>query len=132
MRTGDLRIGNYVYVRMEKYPPDRPYRIEAIYSYMVMLRDMEKDETIECSTPNLMGIPMTESLLLQIGINKHLTKNHLLLGDMLVAGMENHKLTLFAYDEDDHEYLKLMEIKYLHQLQNIYSACTGMELSVKL
>lgn len=129
MRTGELRLGNYVYVRMLGRPEDQPNQVVSIYSYKVMLKPVAGDE-FECSIPNLKGIPLTENFLLTIGMNRHATRNHLILTDTLVVGIENHVLSLFAFDEEDNEYIKLMEIQYLHQLQNVYYSATGRELDL--
>lgn len=128
MKSGEVRLGNCVFVRMKGVAADVPHQVVAIYSYKVIVKEVDGNNEFECSMPNLKGIPLTDSFMQKIGMSRHATKNHLILNETLVLGMESKMVTLFAFDEEDAEYIELMEIKYLHQLQNIYFDCTGKEL----
>ena len=76
-------------------------------------------------------IPLTEEWLLKFGFDKVLPRNDKMyyrLNDYFV--IEDSRF--FLLGDDAFEILKLrQEIKYVHQLQNLYFALTGEELTIK-
>lgn len=77
-------------------------------------------------------IPLTEEWLLKFGFDKVLPRNDKIyyrLNDYFV--IEDSRV--FLLGDDAFEILKLrQEIKYVHQLQNLYFALTGEELTIKI
>lgn len=76
------------------------------------------------------GIPLTEEWLLNFGFKGLSTSNYLglLLGIIYFRWDKESKYLDF---ELDYESVQLPHIKYVHQLQNLYFALTGDELTLK-
>ena len=76
-------------------------------------------------------IPLTEEWLMRFGFDKVLPRNDKMyyrLNDDFVIEENN----VFLLGDDAFEMLKLRrKIKYVHQLQNLYFALTGEELTIK-
>lgn len=95
-------------------------------------------ETYKCETMDLNycnPIPITEEILLKCGFKKHIFLNSF--------GVKENGYRIFSFtirkSEWNDEYFLMydwvggnIEIKYIHQLQNLYFALTGEELTVKL
>lgn len=84
---------------------------------------------------DLQLIQLTEEILLKCGFEKNMHIYHY--KDIIrIDWFEIEFMVRFKaeIDEDVERYVefKNMEIKYLHQLQNLYFALTGEELEVKL
>lgn len=116
MKANELRIGNYVYFNNED--------IHQINGYDI--HDIDTDPLEDSFTP----IPLTEDWLLKFGLSEMHYQEYIL--------TDNYWGVYFYYDDvngnwtvnTNHEY-KLTEIKYVHQLQNLYFALTGEELKIK-
>lgn len=110
MKANELRIGNFVSKDGEIYEAD-----------FITIR----------MTENYEPIPITEEWLLKFGFDKVLPRNDKMyyrLNDYFV--IEDSRV--FLLGDDAFEILKLrQEIKYVHQLQNLYFALTGEELTIK-
>jgi hypothetical protein len=115
MKATELRIGNLVY----KYYPSG-IEIEAvneINSYFVNGIGISAIEPI----------PLTEDFLLKFGFDRHIKlSNHN--GWLLNGWFINSKNYDFMVLGSS---VVLAKIKYLHQLQNLYHALTGEELTIK-
>ena len=119
MEANELRIGNWVRWDYEESSEGNVYPVE--YGYE--LDDIKNN-------PNIVKpIPLSEEWLLKFGFNKvsdiwEFWKNS---GwDLRQHKLEN-KWWLFYNGQD----LDCVRIDYVHQLQNLYFALTGEELTIK-
>lgn len=109
----ELRIGNYVNYKCSVII------IDTIYYDSVNI-DLTNCDGIDINL--LKPIPITEEVLLKCGFEKegvfHFWIKHLLIW--------NPSEGLFVHDKTG------VQIKYLHQLQNLYYCFTGKELEFKI
>ena len=126
MEIRELRIGNYV----RFYPKnDLIFTVKCLNETFAEIEYIDKDGTIYNSSvdyENLIPIPLTEEILLKFGY----------IGNEPVF---SEKSTIFTFGIHKiwkpfniflDEYYRF-EIKYVHQLQNLYFALTGEELTFK-
>ena len=119
----ELRIGNYVYL----FKSTTLYKITEI-GYSKIEEDryeasgISSEAVFRTYIDNLNPIPLTEELLLKCGFEKH------------TWGIVTYYSPLFELGADFH--LKgvdyNIQVKFLHQLQNLYFDLGGQELEVKL
>lgn len=140
MKANELRIGNYVNVPRKE---QSPFRVD----YFDNVKVYQDNGTYEC-TPigeipmhpltwdlaDIEGIPLTPEILEKCGFEEEITQDI----------MYHHHSGFFFFELWDKEnrrsngyWLKFLnkfdlEIKYLHQLQNLYFAISGQELEVNL
>jgi hypothetical protein len=122
MKANELRIGN-LYDNNGNYFVVTPSTIESVF----------ENERVWCKP-----IPLTEEMLFNCGFSKNV-------GHYIVFGRYKDKTLEVAYNNDtnetqyyvyvrgllDNEFVQLRhDLKYLHELQNLYFAITGNELSV--
>ena len=118
MKANELRIGNWVkyfYPVMELDIPE--YQVENG-------ADIQVHDNHNVFQP----IPLTEEWLVKFGMVKKMTV------------FEKEKNSMFAVKEWEGDYvifwgdnrLPKVEPKYVHQLQNLYFALTGEELTIKI
>ena len=104
MKATELRIGNYY------------------LAFGVDLKQVEtltKDKILIDFTP----IPLTEEWLLKLGFYKYKGNN----SDCFLNGFETAcNMTMLFWKGN-----QIKNIKYVHQLQNLYFALTGEELTIK-
>jgi hypothetical protein len=88
------------------------------------IAELEKQKYLKEKTIRIFAIPLTEEWLLKFGFrldNIHYTKDDV---DLLMSTqMFSNELIGFFYSPNDR-----LEIKHVHQLQNLYFALTGEEL----
>ena len=122
IKATDLRIANILLVDSGNFKG--PLKIETFTNYTIHF-DNGTVERIEDCYP----IPLTEDILLQCGFVKD--------ESFVVEGSPYYHYDLndvcitmpyfdFCFNNSD------IEIKYLHQLQNLYFALCGEELEIKL
>lgn len=120
MEANELRIGNYVNI-------DSPEKTQK--SILKIENGVQIDNLIHVlHSP----IPLTDGLLLKAGF-EYDEYQYLYELNTVIIHIQNGILTFrkhyllnkeFEYEE--------IEIKYLHQLQNLYFALTGKEIEIKL
>ena len=116
MKAAELRIGNYVYT-------DNEYIIKS-YSPDGLFNILTKIE-------NYKPIPLTEEWLLKFGFEDLDTYLKLDFGKLsLVYYVDGEKLYLFIDNGEECGSFHLKHIKSVHQLQNLYFALTGKELTI--
>ena len=126
MKANELRIGNYVNVPTKE---QCPFRIDAFEycseQFIKVAQEIEISGTqihpLTWYGGDLEPIPLTEEWLLKFGFER------------LGSGRFDFK-TFTYYLHDGSFYNKtsrLCTIKYVHQLQNLYFALTGEELTIK-
>ena len=124
IKANDLRIGNWV---TDYYGSNGTLvSIHKGGSYRV-----EVDETITAwGEENIKGIPLTPEILEKCGFEKSSDPY----GGYLSQQLENGKLRI-AQDDNGFYHdagFSKPRINHLHQLQNLYFALTGTELTIKL
>jgi hypothetical protein len=136
MKATELRIGNIVAtapvgggIRIPNYK--YPFVIHAI-GIECECYNIEDNPATQAELPtfhitDLVGIPLTDEWLKKLGLNE-------------VAGFWKwHRSAVYKHQdrwiygilgEDNNSYYHVSEIKYVHQLQNLYFALTDDELRV--
>lgn len=143
MNTKDLMIGNWVYYTKKSQFPMRVVSLGEDYVYL----DFEGNEgdVFEPRLDDMMPIPVTEDLLLKIGLEK---KQYNVSGDKSASW---HYMSFKGYIFDisnfsnsvgkdwhchiDNEYcdsIGFFDFQYLHELQNGIRLITGKDLEVEL
>jgi hypothetical protein len=138
MKANELRIGNYVTWRDEESN-------DAILTVTgIVLNDCiwvewewengEKDYT-ECDFDSLKPIPITEDWLIKLGFYEYDRMGENIFFSMKQYNDMNWNLhfnrNILTVSFKDLVWNKSFEIKYLNQLQNLYFALTGEELTIK-
>ena len=106
MEANELRIGNWVDLDKEEIAIDLEY----------FYWEIEGNGVLECTEP----IPLTEDWLLKFGFEKKY--NEYYLGDIIIC----EEINDFKFGYDFYE--DILELKHVHQLQNLYYALTEKEL----
>lgn len=116
MEARELRIGNYI----------RHIKSGKIHTVHVI-----EWEDILCKTPTNEGVPLTEEILLKCGFDKYSDHSNEITYLSKDAGyfiQVYDNSVYFGLNYEDYR----KEVKYLHQLQNLYFALTSEELEVNL
>ena len=116
MEANELRIGNWVIVNEE-------CQIEDIFHDVVNVSTRFETYVLDVVKP----IPLTEEWLFKFGFkfDGHCSwwKNKLI--ELTIDTGEDE----YSVFNDNGDYITLKGIKYVHQLQNLYFAITGEELT---
>jgi len=107
LKARDIRVGNY-YDHNGEYKQVTPNTIMEVW----------EAERSWCKP-----IPLTEDILLKCGFEKDGTTYH---NQIAIY----HIYDNFTYNVNYFEHDNLIEIIYLHQLQNLYFALTNIELEI--
>jgi len=133
LRAADLRIGNLVYYNNEPEltNPDI-IEVETIQSDGINYIDGSVDYRIE----DLKGIPLTGEWLDKFGFKidgTKITADNLHNGSFILENwgdfIDNTNIELYYTAGESIKYS--CQIKHVHQLQNLYFALTGEELTIK-
>jgi hypothetical protein len=133
MKANELRIGNLILCNDVEIQVENvsEYGINA-YSwsdthYGVQSGGMEY--SYEFSTAKIEGIPLTEDWIIKLGgKNGERGKYYEFKGyDVLINCSKKDHCFCLELSENNHK-----EIKYVHQLQNLYFALTNEELEIKI
>jgi hypothetical protein len=117
LEAKSLRLGNYVLT----YLSDNADGIEqvTINTLRVMMENPTKKTIYE-------PIPLTEEWLIKFGYQG----NSIRIGEMQIIFDEDYG-NYYLGDEQEIGLNPDLEIKYVHQLQNLFKALTGEELTIK-
>jgi hypothetical protein len=120
MNANQLRVGNWVFMSWAKEPKDTGYHRYQFNFDLV------------CDIEHLHPLPLTEEWLFKFGFYET-TKEHYVSGLYTINkpdGFYINKETMcycdIDYEGTTHDRIK---IQYVHQLQNLYFALTGEELT---
>lgn len=119
IRANEFRIGNWVEARDGK---NKSYvQVDGFLFWHFQLANADGGQAIEINS--VYPIPLTSEILEACGFelkeDRYFEK-----GRVVIYDFGGGIYTLYQY--------VLPEIKYLHQLQNLYFALTGTELEIKL
>jgi len=136
MKANELRIGNLVNLCFEHRPG---WDVASV-------TDIFRDGTIETDTQELTGkqkyyvepLPLTEDWLLRAGFTYHNSYNvaGIKQSHWVIIGNQFGRLEIWSSEQTNeikfnagfHDYVT---VQYVHQLQNLYFALTGEELTIK-
>ena len=132
MKVNELRIGNLIEYRIQDDLDDRKdwWEVSKIDATDLCILESNIDYDFR-------PIPLTEEWLLKFGFNKEYQKGYIgidvcnsdfVLTEPLKMGEWQ---TNYTFQFETGSVPKFKEIKYVHQLQNIYFALTGEELILK-
>lgn len=108
-------------------------RLNNIVNYRGQITTLTKNEMVhfyrfsEFYEP----IPLTEEILLKCGFEKY-SEGNFVLGNFILSYLTTDENFEFEYKVSGIDSWLLKDIKYLHQLQNLYFALTNEELTVNL
>lgn len=146
MEVKDLRIGNYVslnkkqrdelWINNEICADKYYYSVDVIYGSGEIVLKLDAED-IDFDIKDIQPIPLTEEWLLKLGFEEkgdNKEESYFLLYGFHLENRANDKFSLNINKEDFgcwwiDQYLK--ELKYVHQLQNIFFCITGEELTIK-
>jgi hypothetical protein len=119
MKSNELRVGNWCQSPYE----EGPFKIDAEH---ILHIEQGMDE---CS---IVGIPLTPEILVKAGFdNKSSTTDYIFqYGDFIIGGTQKRLFPCVWGEDGLQDYGDLIE--YVHQLQNLYFALTGKELTFDL
>lgn len=119
IKNYEIRVGNLL--EWNK----KPFKVCAIF------RNVTENELWAKDNNELHPIPLTEEILLKCGFRRenYISKKawNISFGFYNIWGIIGDKFTLYLNGDETET-----EIKYLHQLQNLYFALTGTELEINL
>ncbi len=115
----ELRIGNYVWPKNDSGRESKIGTIFAIDRYLVSVNDNNNPYDYHLLEP----IQITEDILSKCNFVKQESGDTVIYYNPLMKLDANFHLKVIGYN---------IEVKYLHQLQNLYFDLTGKELEVKM
>ena len=138
IKENELRLNNLV---MVNYKTDLLSKVTWIQEGSINVTfDRQPDlvNGIVCSVNDLISIPLTEEWLIKFGFNSQYKKGWIGIDvkhsngtttDFVLSYPQRMGMwqTFFAFEYDG---FRFVEIKYVHQLQNIYFALTNKELEL--
>jgi hypothetical protein len=122
MKASDLRIGNLIYLK-----GDKVIEVTSVDTMMVFYGERQEANIPQDAQP----IPLTEEWLLKFGFQIKELANYVSID---FTTYEKGKLIINDanwIDYDDSRIDLGYNLKYVHQLQNLYHSLTGEELTIK-
>jgi hypothetical protein len=140
MKVNELRIGNYV----KFYDPINGTNIYKVYRIgdrgSVSLED--KGQLASCTVKDIEPIELTGDILINIGFKKGYNeiysktiKDDFYEYNISYQNVSDNKYSFVAYGYKNGELkrqIRLDNIQYLHELQNVFFSFTNQELEIKL
>lgn len=133
MEAKELRIGNYV-----DYLGQNSIITDIVRDHGRYFIDTDKFRVIFLDSIDLNPIPLTEEWLKKCGFdNSEYKKGYIGIDvrytDFVLAYPKTHieHSEFFCWTFEQGKLQMFKEIKYVHQLQNLYFALTGEELTIK-
>jgi hypothetical protein len=129
MKANELRIGNFIMFS----ETGAKFRVVEIDNYGFRVANANEDTWI--GNYNFEGIPLTEEWLLKLGFillseSKYSKKFECINNDSFCFSFPKLGANVHHYGMSYRGEL-LSNIKHVHQLQNLYFALTGEELTIK-
>lgn len=132
----ELRIGNFFKISVcDNFRVDEIYKKEDRF-YYVKNNIGYNGSYLYGVVEDLQPIPLTEELLMKCGMNecedasivRYAKRNDKFKMNIMIYGLE--KYFTYINNVESGEMVCSKEVKYLHQLQNIYFDFTGKELEI--
>lgn len=129
IQANELRIGNLVNFKLLVLGKDNYCPVTCIKPKDCVVAYKGNDLVLPYGAPDLQPIPITHEILEKCGFNRGMLWNEFQINQQLrfYADIDETKCHLF--DKQDNN---LGEAHYLHQLQNLYFALTGLDLTLNL
>ncbi len=129
MKLNELRIGNYLQGK-EREPQTVAYITDCIGLNNLCggVDKYQNNPIISNDIKDLQPIPLTEDWLLKFSMAK--AKNSYYFPNEMGFRVRRYKDNWVFYIFTDLFQYSLSEIKHVHQLQNLYFALTGKELTI--
>ncbi len=125
MKASEFRIGNLAQTIQGVY------KIESVNENEVFICPFLTNESFVVSIEALNPIPLTEEWLLKLGAKKFAGKIYLSITNLKAElHFDVYVDVIVSTLHSDFCELILDEIKYVHQLQNLYFALTNQELTL--
>jgi hypothetical protein len=129
LKNNDFRIGNFTYGIEQK--PQAIRRVTSINEdnvYLIRIDGLHGD--LGYTYDNINPIKLTEEWLIRLGVNEVKSQEVLRINYVKYYKTDNKFDYCLCYYFDDDGYVDnvFKEIKYVHELQNLYFALTGSEL----
>ena len=145
IKANELRFNNIVMSKLnhKQQSVHEPiiYKIDQIKDFKAEVSQLKYPlRTTHFKYDELIGIPLTEEWILRLGFNevyKYNENNRGLVRMGVSSKMNNLEIsnTIFTFDSEPSKLVYLsglkQDIKYIHQLQNLYFMFTGEELIIK-
>lgn len=137
MYTDELRIGSLVDVINRHNRVHLPYgfvkKVGGVHFFKVMLYEAyqpfaTQEVTEHTNISDLSPIPLTEEWLLKFGLKN---ENGFFKWHRSAIYKRNEIWIYGILGDDNNSYYHVSELKCVHQLQNLYHALTGEELTLK-
>lgn len=123
--ANELRIGNLINYKGSPIP------VTMIGEYGIQSANDGRIINAKFSTVDLTGIPLTEELLLMSGFEKHTEQSFSIeIDNGWKIIWETNGYIYLKYLENECE-VSHKEYKFLHEIQNLISALTNTELTLK-
>jgi hypothetical protein len=134
MIESELRVGNWVKTctpNMEIYIPHLEAQVQGITPIGIFFGDTPQEEGFAIPVRHVIGIPLTEEWMDKMGFMG--MRNDFIGGNNwwrtnLSSNFQDGKLNKIWMPDSA---LNLSHIEFVHQLQNLYFALTGTELTIK-
>lgn len=126
MKANELRIQNLLSVG------NYDVKVVEIHHLGVQVWDLEEtQDTWELFSDRIKPIPLTEEWLLKFGFEKG-SDNWMVKNDMAIFLDKRFKTNLILRDSQENDWFSFnIKVLYIHQLQNLYFALMGEELTLK-
>lgn len=121
LRVGNMVQTNGVPVTVQAIAPDTLIYTDPKDTYADVVRTDKGD----CYDNEIRGIPLDEEWLTKLGLTFDSVCHYI--DDFLIGAFKDR----YAWLRSGTINRKVVEIQYVHQLQNLYHALTGEELTMK-
>jgi len=125
MKAQEVRLGNYI-------DRDGLMEVKTINQSTIRIYDHVNKISLMIGFPaeSFKGIPLTEEWLIKFGFEKKYEYQKEVLSESTITVNEHMQVTLWAGEYVDGEGQYLEHVKYVHQLQNLFHALKGEELTI--
>lgn len=134
MKINELRLENFINFSSKIGERHELHKVTAINKNEVFLQKIHEEEEVKCKIEDCHSVRLTDSWLEYFGFEKHKQgrKNSLIIVKYSYRGLDivNWGDGIFRLSNSFSRSLKI-EIKTVHQLQNIFFEATGKELKTK-
>jgi len=119
MKAEELRIGNYAMFN---------YKIQGFEQILICFNDFKNglENNFELYQP----IPLTEEWIIKLGFSYLADAQYWIDFKNMMFNWDK-EVGLYLYIQTQEDSIDLTHIKHVHQLQNLYFALTGEELTIK-